>query len=300
MNKLFRLSAILSQVGTGAIAAGVMLASALPAVAFDIKGWQYSTDSFNDSSGYVPSLRRGGVGSGTNYEIYKTAVRNIDGKTIFAIRSNLPLGGARSSDANDGHIHWGDLIINTACEALDKVLGKSLFGIRFASGNDSGVSQTGVYANVDLFDLAVANGNPGRNLAEHNQWVINKGGSPQTGSLPSSYFDETTHVPTLIRSGTRIGDVEIISDTSSLDLDGFEGLGGTTVAFAWDSNLIPAEPGQEFCYSIGPECNNDIQGGSYIAEVPTPAAVLPVLSGLLAAAKRKRRDDEAEMSAELG
>lgn len=291
MKKLFYFQRALKTFGIGAFSVVSLCTIFAPATsALTLKDWQYSTDSSNDSSGLV-SGGGSGVGAGTNFEIYSTAVQEINGKTRFAIRSNLGLGGASSSDAADGRIYWGDLIINIACEALDQVSSDSLFGIRFAAGNESSVPQVGVYKDITIGDLAVKNGNPGSNLAEHSQWVINRNGNPQTGTLAASYFDETTHVPTLIKSGTLIGAVDIIADTSDWGLEGFNGLGGQTIAFEWDRNLIPTKQGQKVCYHLSPECNNDIHGGDYDVAVPTPAAVLPVLSGLFAAAKRKRKTE---------
>lgn len=267
------------------------------AEALMLNKWQYSMDSDNDSSGLIPSGQIG-FGSETNFETYGLATQISDeGKVRIAIQSNLGLGGAESRFAEDGRIHWGDMIINVACDALNQVGGESLFGIRFEGANESGVVQVGVYGDVELFERAAANGNysdnpevPLNNYGDHNRFVQNGGGNPEIGTLPDNYFDESTHVPSLIRSGTYLGAVEIITDTSDWELDGFTGLGGQLTAFEFDANLLPLTPGQSVCIHIAPECNNDIHGGKFIYEVPTPAAVLPILSGLFASAKRKRQD----------
>lgn len=278
---------IKATIATTSLFIGCLAIAFAPSVnALDIK-WQYSMDSFDDSSGLVPD-GGAGVGARTNFEIYGTAVQQIDGQTRFAVQSNLLLGGVSSSDADDGRIHWGDLIINTVCEALNQVNNESLFAIHFESDNESGAPKIGLYGNVELFELASENGNPGRNLAEHSEWVIGKDGNPQVGTLATDYFDANSHVPTLMKSGTYLGSVKVTTDTSTWGLDEFGGLGGETIGLIWDSDLIPTKAEQTVCYHLGPTCNNDIHGGSYDV-VPTPTAILPVLSGFFAAAKRKRK-----------
>ncbi|AFY38507.1 hypothetical protein Lepto7376_2217 [[Leptolyngbya] sp. PCC 7376] len=275
---------MMNRFGLSILTLASVVALAPTANAFDIKGWNYSVDSDNDSTSI------NGVG-GTEFEIYGSAVQQHDGKTRFAARTKMPLDGVLREAAEGGRISWGDLIINIACDALDQVGRESLFGIRFAANNESGVSGLGVYGDIELMENAQGNNNHTASLAEHNEYVIGEGGSPQTGTLPISYFDESTHVPSLIKSGTFLGAVEIIEDTSSWGLEGFDRLGGHTIALQWDYNLIPTQQGQEVCYHLTPECNNDIQGGTYTTAVPTPAAVLPVLSGLFAAAKRKGKKE---------
>ncbi|OKH14199.1 PTPA-CTERM sorting domain-containing protein [[Limnothrix rosea] IAM M-220] len=278
--------------GLSALMLAGVIAVAPSANAFSAKGWQYSMDSFNDSSGGLPG-GGSGVGENTNYEIRGIATQLFDGKLRIGIQSNLGIHGASSQYADDGHIHWGDIIINTACEALDNVGKESLFGIRFAQDNESGVQQVGLFKNITLFEKADENGNPGANLAGHNQWVRDRKGNPSFGNLANGYFNENTHVDTLIRSGEYVSGVNIIQDTSGWDLDGFDGLRGQILGLEVDISSLALSNGQTVCLHASAECNNDIAGGQFVYDVPTPAAVLPVLSGLFAAAKRKNKKEEA-------
>lgn len=219
--------------------------------------WQYTTDSFNDSmAGYD-------VG-GTRYEIYSTAVKETEDSIYFAINTNMPTHGHDSTNAQDGHIAWGDLLFNFSGKNLDTAsANRELFGIRFAD-NGAGVGELGVYANVTAKQLARQNGLLlwNESLNGYINWINQHGGNPTMGDLSvyDPYFNQGGHVPNLIASGIKIGDVEVLTDVSQLGLDfgSFGATGTYTFALKFDRHLLPSG---DYVYTLAPECDNDVTAG---------------------------------------
>lgn len=232
--------------------------------------WTYAIDSFDDS------ISGNDIG-GTKYEIYATAYKQTKDSVFFAINTNLSLAGTPASYAHDGHISWGDLLLNFSGNSLNQASQEgSLFGIKFASNNESGVPELGIYSNVVAKELAMANGIKLENLSEYNEYVSKNGRTPSNGDLAANdpYFDQASHVLNLISSGTKIGDVNLLTDLSNLDLDfgHFGANGSQTIAFSVDRSLLPDG---SFVYSIDPECDNDIIAGiGELEKVPEPSSIL--------------------------
>lgn len=213
-------------------------------------GWHYTLDSHNDSIG------ANGVG-GTIYEIGGMAYTTTDTEVIFAVKSNLPLGGTSSSYAQDGHVAWGDFFLNFSGQNLDTASNNALLhAISFRPGGD-----TGIYSNVTAKDVAYENGLllSDRSLRGYTNYVISQGGNPNMGDLGAydPYFNQNHHVQNVIASGNKIGDVNIISDFSGLGLDfGFLGATGTNImAFSVDRSLMPTG---DFLAHLAMECDNDV------------------------------------------
>lgn len=99
-------------------------ATATPAQAGTLHGdWTYVTDSFTDGSDVT--------GRGGNaYEMYGMAFKQVGDEIFFAVNANTNRDGNVASTAKDGHIGFGDLMLSFA--------NGSVFGINFASLNDSG------------------------------------------------------------------------------------------------------------------------------------------------------------------
>ncbi|OKH13816.1 PTPA-CTERM sorting domain-containing protein [[Limnothrix rosea] IAM M-220] len=289
--------------GFGLVTAGVLattlLADVKPADAFVVhNGWNYSIDAKNDSTPFKND------GSGL-FEIYGSAYKVVGEKVIFAINSNLDLedGAFWNAASVDKRVDFGDILINFTGESLDQANGE-LFGIHFATNNDSVINgsttmQAGVYSNVTA--TSVASSNAGwSTLQEYNNYVSGKGAMPTMGDLVNdgSYFDLETSPVNSIASGTRVGDIEFLSDLSGLGLDFnfFGNVGSELIAFSFDKGLLPAG---KALYHLAIECNNDIVGGHYDAstgdttEVPTPAAIVPAILGMFGAAARKKNVDLA-------
>ncbi|MGD1906589.1 MAG: XDD3 family exosortase-dependent surface protein, partial [Leptolyngbyaceae cyanobacterium] len=158
--------------------AGCALASAsvgmAPAQAQELNGWNYAIDSFDDGS---QAGRRGGY---SNYEFYGLAVKETEDRVYVGINSNLQLGGEYDSRAWDREIHYGDLFFNFTGEDLADAQG-NLFAIKFDAGNDSGVSETGVYGNVTGQNVTLQN-NGFSSMGSHYNWA-NGGGTASMGDL---------------------------------------------------------------------------------------------------------------------
>ncbi|MGB2924999.1 MAG: PTPA-CTERM sorting domain-containing protein [Limnothrix sp.] len=281
-------------IGLGLIAAGTvagsLLADVKPADAFQVhNGWNYSIDAKNDST----TFKRNGSGL---FEIYGSAYKIVGEKVVFAINSNVDLeNGVEWQKAADKRVDFGDVLINFTGESLDEANGE-LFGIRFAPNNDSGVSQ-GVYSNVDA--VSVGGSNDGwSSLNKYNNYVRGKNVTPTIGDLAydDSYFDLTTSPLNSISSGTKVGDIEFLTDLNSigLDFDFFGNVGSELIAFTFDKGLLPTG---KALYHLAIECNNDIVAGHYessddTTDVPTPAAILPAILGMFGAASRKKNETE--------
>lgn len=282
----------LGLVATGAVV-GSFLAEVKPAEAFVThNGWNYSMDAYNDSTEFQSN------GSG-KFEIRGVAYKVIGEKAYFAINSNVSLqNGVNWGPAADGRVDFGDILINFTGESLDQANG-DLFGIRFAAGNDSGVSELGVYSNVNATSVGSSNNGWGSLNAYNNYLINDKKVTPTIGDLAynDSYFDLNGSPLNSISSGTKVGDIEFLSDLSSigLDFDFFGNVGSKMIAFTFDKGLLPS--GQAL-YHLAIECNNDIVAGYYdsptsnTTDVPTPAAILPAILGMFGAASRKKNGAE--------
>ena len=105
-------------------------------------GWNYAIDSFNDG---VTGPQIGGG----EFEFYGIAIKETSDTAFIAINSNLNLAGYADPLAQRGNINYGDLFFNFSGQNFNTAnANSSLFGIRFAAGNDSGVATTGVYRDV--------------------------------------------------------------------------------------------------------------------------------------------------------
>lgn len=254
--------------------------------------WDYSIDSFNDSmSGYD-------VGN-TIYEMYGMAMKQTADQVIFAINTHLPSEGVTNIDAWDGNTGWGDLLLNFTGQTLDAASAASqLVGIRWAN-NDSGVPELGVYSNVTAKSIAQENGLllKDASLRGYNNWVRSRGGNPTIGDLGAGdpYFNQNHHIQNVIASGTKIGDVNLISDIASLGLNfgQFGATGAHTIAFSVARSLLP---NNIFTAHLAPECDNDVialVSQLNIVEpepVPEPGAAFPLVAvGLLLGASGLRR-----------
>jgi hypothetical protein len=254
------------------------------------KEWSYAIDSFNDSTQGTP-LRVGG----TDYEIYGTAFKQTDHNIFLAINANTPIGGV-ASGAQDGYTRWGDILFNFSGQNLNTANANgSLWGVRFDSQNESGVSSTGVFKDVVAKSVAHLNNNGFGSLGRHNQVVQNYGGTPTIGDLSAfdTYFDQSKQVENVIAYGTKVGDINLLSLTElsnlGLDFAHFGLPGSQTIGLSFDRSLFPDEG--SFLYHLAVECDNDIiaQGGN-LETVPEPSAILGLtLVGLIGGSRLRKR-----------
>lgn len=255
------------------------------------QGWTYTVDTHNDSTPF------NGNGHGP-YEIFNLAYQVVDETVTIAINSNVNLStGNPSLVAQDGAVHFSDLLLNFTGQTLDEANG-DLFGIRFAANNDSGAGSVGIYSDVTA--MSVAHINDGwTSLGAYNDSVIASGVTPSIGDLlhDDAYFDLEQATPTAIATGTKIGDIEFIANVNNLglNLDLFEHTGTELIAFTFDAGLLPTG---KALYHLAMECNNDMIAGTFDFnansdkpdDVPSPAVILPTIFGLFSAATHRKQN----------
>jgi hypothetical protein len=265
-------------------------------------GWNYAIDPSSDGLG------------GSEYEIYGMAVKDdLAANTIWvAISANMPLTGINTGPILEGmrvsneNIGWGDLFFDFSGNGNYKAANEtnSLFGIRFAPNNDSRTPGTGVYSGVNATSVVTENAG-WWNLHNHNSGLNQRTGfeagmgdlawsdpyySPYTN--PASYYDPGTHIPNVIASGNKVGDITMVGDAelaaAGLVLGVLPARGSQTIGFKFDKSLLPAG---SYVATLIEECNNDAL--ALIGEteaVPEPSSILATFLGFGAiAAWRKRK-----------
>jgi hypothetical protein len=289
-------------ISTGmAIALGVAI-TPISAVASTLD-WSYTYDSTND--GYSSGV----IGSNSAYELYYAAFSADRDRLYFAFNSNMPYGGVPATGALGNHVSWGDLFLNFSGQPFATTnTANHLYGIRFIPSNDSGVSQLGLYSSVTA--QSVTSDNLGfDSLMSYRTSVVAAGGTPSLGALPidTNYFDQSGEVLNVIKTGTRIADVDLLTDEQLSRLA--PGNGRYTYGVSVDRSILPTG---DFIASLFAECANDSIAliatnapsepvdervddgtgtvGEDIAEIPEPSAVLSMLlvGGLIARRARQR------------
>ncbi|MBD1827903.1 PEP-CTERM sorting domain-containing protein [Microcoleus vaginatus GB1-A2] len=253
-------------------------------------GWNYAIDSFNDG---VTGPQIGGG----DFEFYGIAIKETSDTAFIAINSNLSLAGYADSAAERGNINYGDLFFNFSGQNFNTAnANRSLFAVRFAAGNDSGVATTGVYTNVTA--KSVTQSNSGfTNLNQFNTVVASQGGTPSMGDLAATdpYFQQTGNMTILnsIATGTKVGEINFLTPATlsvlGLNFGQFNAVGSQTIGFSFNKSSMPSG---NYIANFFAECANDaiaIQGS--FEAVPEPSTWLGTLVGLsflgIGAAKRK-------------
>jgi hypothetical protein len=253
-------------------------------------GWSYSIDSFNDGSG------------GSVYEIKGLAIKETANKLIVAFTGGTPLEGQRDSSARGHSIGFGDLFFNFSGKDFKTASQeRSLFGVRFATANDSYVSGTGVFSNVSAASVAVAN--VGYSSLNHYYTANNKkfdqdytqGDYIRTKQDAYNYYGQYDPILNVIGTGNKVGDITML-DTNKLKAEGldfgfFNAAGSKTYGFLFDKSLLP---GGNYIASMFLECGNDgiALDGYSAAGIPEPTTMVGLAlagAGLGAARARKRR-----------
>jgi hypothetical protein len=206
----------------------------------------------------------------------------------------MGITGTSYSSAADGNVGWGDLFFNFTGKSFAQAQG-SLFGVRFAGTNDSGVA-TGVYSGVTT--TSVTGQNSGySSLASYyttGSGKYNKantqGTAIATRDAAYNYYGKGA-IQTSISSGTRIGGVTDMSaaDLLAAGVNFGNNAGSQTFGFKFDRSLLPDG---NFLANVFAECGNDgvaVAGNS--AAVPEPTTMTGAALGIAAIGglKRKRR-----------
>ncbi|MEG4344535.1 PEP-CTERM sorting domain-containing protein [Microcoleus sp. A003_D6] len=264
-------------------------------------GWNYATDPSYDSLG------------GSEYEIYGMAVKDdLATNTIWvAISANTPLMGINTGPylegmpVSNGNIGWGDLFFDFSGKGNYKAANDSnnLFGIRFAPNNDSKTPGTGVYSGVNATSVVTENAG-WWNLHNHNSGLNKRTGlearmgdlawndpyySPYTNE--ASYYRPETHIPNVIASGNKVGDITMVNDAelvaAGLAFAALPARGSQTIGFKFDKSLVPVD---SYVATLILECNNDAM--ALIGEteaVPEPSSILATLLGVGAIGTWRKR-----------
>lgn len=253
-------------------------------------GWNYAIDSFNDG------VTGGQVGGGA-FEFYGIAIKETSDTAFIAINSNLSLAGYADSASERGNINYGDLFFNFSGQNFNTANeNRSLFAVRFAAGNDSGVATTGVYRDVTAKNVTKTNSGFS-NLNQFNTRVASQGGTPSMGDLAATdpYFEQTGNWTVLnsIDTGTKVGEINFLTPATlsalGLNFAQFNAVGSQTIGFSFNKSSMPSG---NYIANFFAECANDgiaIQGS--FEAVPEPSTWFGTLVGLsflgIGAAKRK-------------
>ncbi len=253
-------------------------------------GWNYAIDSFSDG---VTGAQIGGG----EFEFYGIAVKETSDTAFIAINSNLSLAGYADPFAQRGNINYGDLFFNFSGQNFNTANANgSLFGIRFAEGNDSGVATTGVYSNVTAKNVTEINSGFS-SLNRYNDRVQSAGGTPSMGDVSATdpYFEQNGTVLNSIATGTKVGEINSLTPAAlsalGLNFGQFNAKGSQTIGFSFNKSAMPSG---NYVANLFAECANDaiaIKSSFDTAPaeaVPEPSTIFGTLAGLsILAAKRK-------------
>jgi len=284
---------LIQSICSGAIFCAVVVVHQPKTVAATLSnGWNYAIDSFSD--GVTGSQIGGG-----EFEFYGIAIKETVDTAFVAINSNLSLAGYADPFSQRGNINYGDLFFNFSGQNFNTANANgSLFGIRFAEGNDSGLATTGVYSNVTAKNVTAINSGFS-NLNRYNTRVKSVGGTPSIGDLSATdpYFQQTGENSVLnsIAAGTKVAEINSLTPAAlsalGLNFAQFKATGSQTIGFSFNKSAMPSG---NYVANLFAECANDAIAikGSFEQQssepVPEPSTMFGTLAGLsILAAKRK-------------
>ncbi|MBE9225528.1 PEP-CTERM sorting domain-containing protein [Phormidium sp. LEGE 05292] len=249
-------------------------------------GWNYGIDASNDGSG------------GSSFEIKGMAIKEVGDSIFVALTGGMPLTGAADGGAADGNIGWGDLFFNLSGKDFQTASStNSLFGIRFAGTNDSNAATTGVYKNVSAMSVTGVNNGYGSLNQYYNSGfdkANTQGTDLATKEAAYNYFGQNTPILNEIGSGTKVGDITMLTATqlltAGLNFGHFGAAGSQTIGFQLSRSLLGSG---SYMANVFVECGNDgVALAGNLAKAPEPSSIVGLaLVGLTAAGSmlRKRR-----------
>ncbi|MEL6352045.1 MAG: PEP-CTERM sorting domain-containing protein [Cyanobacteria bacterium J06627_28] len=138
-----------------------------------IDGWNYSIDAVGDSN------------DGPVYDIRAIAIKETTDTVYVSISANLPLSGVYNDRAEDSRIGWGDLFFDFSGEGFSAANEqRQLYAVKFSSGNNASVEETGVYGEVSAKSVGPEN-NGFRTLEEYFE-----AGLERPNTLGSDFTDK--------------------------------------------------------------------------------------------------------------
>ncbi len=234
--------------------------------------WNYGIDSFSDAYG------------GSEYEIKGMAIKEFGNQVYVGITGNMPLTGIKDENINIG---WSDLFFNFTGQNFQTASNdQQLFAVRFVNNNNTSIT-SGVYTAVKAKSTTTShNGYSSlKEYYDHGWGKTNTQGTDfATKQSVYEYYYPTSiaHHPTTyntlilnaIKSGTRIGDISILSElnlsTAGLDFGHFNALGTQTFGFSFDKNLIA---NGDYVANLFLDCGNDgiaLKGKGKVKSIPEP------------------------------
>jgi PEP-CTERM motif len=261
----------------------ILAASTTTAQAFEIStGGIYGIDAVGDGSG--------ATATDMSYDIRGIAMTTKGNDAYVAITGNIPLTGNTYAGKN---ISYGDLFFNFSGKKFNAAQG-SLFGVRFAQTNDSKAPTLGLYAGVTATSVALQNygyssldqyynENDGQYDKNHSQ-----GSALATKAAAYDYYSQHGPIQNVIGSGTKIGDISLLSmgDLSNVGLNFGSNAGTYTYGFKFDRSLLP---NQDFMANLYLDCGNDgvAIAGKAVPEPTTMAGLAIAGAGLIASRRRR-------------
>ncbi|MBE9116638.1 PEP-CTERM sorting domain-containing protein [Lusitaniella coriacea LEGE 07157] len=254
------------------------------------QGWNYSIDSFSDGSG------------GSNYEIKGFAVTETADSVYVALTGGTPLTGTYASGAADKNIGWGDMFFNFSGKDFATAEAEgNLLGVRFASTNDSGVDQVGLFSNVATKSVTGENNGYGSTRRYYDSGY-NKANTMGTDIATADeaysylYGDDVAANPTrsnttvtnVIDSGNFVGEINLLTGAQlaaqGLDFGNFGANGPQTFGFQLDKSMLGGVlPGgiNSFMAHVLLECANDGVALAGNIDIPVQEQDVPEPAGLL-------------------
>ena len=246
--------------------------------------WNYQYDAKGDGSG------------GSSYDIKGMAMTVRNNQLIVALMGGTPLGGVAEQGVTNGTISWGDMFFNFSGKNFNQAKASGdLFGVRFASSNDSSVG-LGVYSGVQTTSVALSNDGYG-SLKQYYDAGFNKtntqGTALSTKEAAYNYYG-TGAIQNSITSGTKVGDINLLAMNDLLGLGlkfNNKASSDKIFGFSFDKSLVGSG---EFLANVFLECGND--GMAFSAQAvpePTTMAGLAVAGAGLTAFRRRRAKAKA-------
>lgn len=278
--------------------AGLAIASAAIAApqAAQAFSWNYGMDSSTDGTGSLfdsglssGGIRRGsamvggyGIGLNSKFEAFGMAYTADENTVTFAFNANFGINGHAYSRAADGNIGWGDMFLNLdpSKNFTDSKAAGSVLGIRFASGNDSGIAagETGIYSGISTMNVTQTNSG-WNSYSDYNNYVSRNRGQVElidgmSAAEAQGYLG--SHGQNVISSGQKMGDITVLDKAALTDmgLDFGSQAGGYNQAqvlgFSFARSLLPGGELNWIAHVMA-ECANDTLGmsGDFAAVPPS-------------------------------
>jgi len=246
----------------------------LPTQNCETPTWTYVKDSFTDGTGTgnIVDINGNKIVRGVTYELFGVAIRQDGENVTIAFNSNMGLRGTDviNRNAADNNISWTDFVFD---------FGGKKYAVHYAAGNDSGVTELGLYKDITLKNVNKENWG-WSSMSQYYNSTNNAGKKPSLGDLSNygyGYFDfyKKYSVPISIASGTRVEGDEFRllyeAELEQMGLDFKAGLNSNNLGpytFGFTFKKLPEMTGNFTAYTFT-ECIND--GIAIVRKFPLPS-----------------------------